>query len=137
VSAIGICDKLKHIYDNESYDPGSLVNGYWVRIMADYSTEGVWDRAGRACSLSDLPISKILRKRLLRWQAHYEESDDNGFFSTAFDLEGFSAEGLQIAICVKRQLPDWSVMYFDEMKFMQLRSKFGCEREILLADTTR
>lgn len=65
----------------------------WVRIMADYCSEGVWDSEGCGCSVDDLPLSDGLR--------------------AAIRAE-FSAHGLALARQVKAELPDWTVIYFDE-----------------------
>jgi hypothetical protein len=35
-------------------------------------------------------------------------------FETEIDLDAFAAEGRAIARMVKAELPDWSVVYFDE-----------------------
>jgi hypothetical protein len=56
-----------------------------------------------------LPLSLRLRARLTRWCARFQES-----FETEIDLDAFASEGRAIAQAVKKELPDWSIVYFDE-----------------------
>src|SRR5262249_32004230 len=56
-----------------------------------------------------LPISEKLRTRLARWCNQFQRS-----FENEIDLEAFAAEGRAIARAVKAELPDWSIVYFDE-----------------------
>jgi hypothetical protein len=51
----------------------------------------------------------------LRWQAVYDAHDEED--GPPLDAASFAAEGLEIARAVKRQLPDWTVVYHDEKKF--------------------
>jgi hypothetical protein len=80
-----------------------------LHLMADYGSAGVWDHDGAPLDPSSLPLSAKLRARLARGSARFEES-----FEAAIDLEAFAAEGRAIARAVKTELPDWSVVYFDE-----------------------
>lgn len=89
--------------------------------MCDFFAEGVWDIKGRGCSAEELPISADLLARLRSWQAHYDEwypspADEPGEYPPFDDL-AFSREGLEIAKAVKAELPDWTVVYFDEKRF--------------------
>lgn len=84
----------------------------WVRIMCDFSAEGVWDRSGAPADPSELPVSDLVRQRLGLWQERYELEADSSSWD---DVRGsFTAEGLEIARLVKIELPDWTVVYFDE-----------------------
>lgn len=116
----------------------------WVRVMADYSCDGVWDIEGNSCGTEELPISPALVERLRCWQAHYEAVEDaieeENRLPRESDWTNFSAEGLAIARALKAELPGWTVFYFDEAKACvvpldgkrRLRSTF--EYEILLDD---
>ena len=44
-----------------------------------------------------------------RWCDRFQAS-----FDREIDLEAFAAEGRAIAHAVKAELPDWSIVYFDE-----------------------
>ncbi|MGJ0532784.1 hypothetical protein [Methylocystis sp.] len=92
----------------------------WVRVMADYSCDGVWDIEGNSCGVEELPISPALVERLGRWQAQYEAIEDaldeENRLRRESDWTNFSAEGLAIARAVKAELPGWTVFYFDEAR---------------------
>jgi hypothetical protein len=83
----------------------------WVRIMADYCAEPLWGPDGTMQYLDELPISADLRARLAAWEDWFDlHSLDN----PDFDRAAFSQAGLELACDVKAQLPDWTVIYFDE-----------------------
>jgi hypothetical protein len=83
----------------------------WVRIMCDYSADGVWHKDGAAGNADQLPVDKMLVARIRRWQDWWESCLDR---NSGFDVDGFSSEGLSIAQAVKLALPDWTVIYFDQ-----------------------
>ncbi len=103
----------------------------WLRIMAVYGSEGVWQMDGTEGVLDDLPVSKALRDRLDAWQAVYDEHDDMDDAAPRLDVDRFAAEGLAIARAVKAALPDWTVIYHDEAKSVQGLPREACESEIL------
>jgi hypothetical protein len=80
-----------------------------LHLMADYGSVGVWDHDGAPLDPAELPLSPKLRARLARWCRRFQQS-----FETEIDLEAFAAEGRAIARAVKAELPDWSIVYFDE-----------------------
>jgi hypothetical protein len=116
----------------------------WVRVMTDYSCDGVWDIEGNSCGAEELPISPALVERLHRWQACYEAIDgaiqDEDRLHRESDWTKFSAEGLAIARAVKAELPGWMVFYFDEFRACVVpldgkrRRPSTVEYEILLDD---
>ncbi len=77
--------------------------------MADYGRAGVWNHDGAPLNPDRLPLSPRLRERLARWCARFQTS-----FEHEIDLDAFAAEGRAIARAVKAELPDWSIVYFDE-----------------------
>jgi hypothetical protein len=77
--------------------------------MAGYGSAGVWDHDGAPLDPHRLPLSPKLRARLARWSARFQQS-----FETEIDLDAFATEGRAIACAVKAELPDWSIVYFDE-----------------------
>jgi hypothetical protein len=101
--------------DDEQPDPESF--GKWVRVLADYSTEGIWYQDGCPASADALPVSDALRVRLLAWSLAYEDCEDylpaDRRTAPGFDIATHAAEGLEIAKAIKRELPDWTVIYFD------------------------
>ncbi|AOW47946.1 hypothetical protein A4S02_13990 (plasmid) [Acetobacter ascendens] len=87
----------------------------WVRVMGEYSCEGIWERNGCPADPDELPITDTLRQRLLAWADRYNDYDfPPNEESPPFDLEAFSEEGLTIARAIKAELPEWTVIYFDE-----------------------
>lgn len=87
----------------------------WVRIMADYCSDGVWDSEGCGCTVDDFPLSDGLRAAIRAWAEWYDRDCDDGMPDPRpFPRAEFSAHGLALAHQVKAELPDWTVIYFDE-----------------------
>ena len=88
--------------------------------MCDWTADAVWDSRGRCCSADELPVSDALRDELRRWQQAYDDSGLDGSEHTRnsrsppFDQQAHSRWGLVLARRVKAELPDWTVVYFDE-----------------------
>jgi hypothetical protein len=88
-----------------------------IRIVADYCASG-FQLADEGAPANAPPLSEPLVQRLAGWNARYEDrchplayEDVTG---SRFDFVAFSAEGLAIARAVKRELPGWTVTYWDE-----------------------
>lgn len=92
----------------------SLIRDRWVRIFCDYSADPVWAKSGGNCELSDLPVSKGLSARMRAWANRYEKMPLSGGVLDWSEGRAHVAEGLEIARAVKRELPDWTVIYLDE-----------------------
>ncbi|WP_134727080.1 hypothetical protein [Paracoccus luteus] len=97
----------------------------WVRVMCDYGADGVWAKGGFAVHPADLPISDDLAVRILEWQYRHDNwrtLQDNAEHPVYIEdappdvLEPFAGEGFLIALVVRRQLPDWTVVYRDERR---------------------
>lgn len=102
-----------------------VVADRWVRVMGDHSAWGVWERPGGAITPEYLPIPIELMQRIHRWQDDYERVFDPHDMA-ATDPEArrcFSEEGLAIAVAVKRHLPDWTVVYFDEHRYAEAEAE--------------
>lgn len=98
-------------------EENSLTRQKWVRIMADFSADGVWNKQGELCDLDGLPISGDLKNRIAIWMDWYDcDADSTDLNASPFDVRLFTKQGLDIARDVKRELPDWTVIYFDEEK---------------------
>ncbi|MBS0961217.1 hypothetical protein [Acetobacter thailandicus] len=94
-----------------------LADEKWVRIMSEYGCEGIWHRDGCPAFADELPVSEGLRERLLAWAQRYDDYDfPPEEHSTPFDMETFARDGLEIVRAIKAELPDWTVIYFDESK---------------------
>jgi len=70
-------------------------------------------------NLDNLPVSIYLKVRLQLWCQWYEKNSywRKNFNKKSFDIRKFSKEGLEIAKEIKKELPDWKVIYFDDSKY--------------------
>ena len=88
-----------------------------IRIVADYCASG-FQLADERAPANAPPLSEPLVQRLADWNARYEDRchplDYEDVTGSRFDFVAFSAEGLDIARAVKRELPGWTVTYWDE-----------------------
>jgi hypothetical protein len=88
-----------------------------IRIVADYCARG-FQLADEGAAATVPPLSEALVQRLADWNARYEDRchplDYEDPTGARFDFVAFSAEGLDIARAVKRELPGWTVRYWDE-----------------------
>ncbi len=105
-------------YRRSSLSLGSL--GGWkrvpsVHIVADYGTDGYRLDADASGAF---PISDSLRARLAAWNDAFERACPPDAYEDItgkrFDFVAFAAQGLEIAKAVKRELPHWRVLYWDE-----------------------
>jgi hypothetical protein len=111
--------------DEPSMVENTLVKYRWVRIMADYDVS-VWDVEGTAQVTEDLPVSPDLQRRLDEWSSRCDDLEssiegaslDRAMGSNIeFPLEDWGSlarEGRQIALAVKQELPNWTVIYHDK-----------------------
>jgi hypothetical protein len=100
----------------------SLVEERFVRLVCDYHCDGVWNKLRQACDITDLPVSQDLADSILAWQASFDSHEDEEDASIPFDVGAHAAYGLLLARRVKQELPDWTVVYFDESKVPALWS---------------
>jgi hypothetical protein len=88
-----------------------------VRIVADYCSPGYQMADEEARGFGGLPVSAELLDELARWNDRYERCEPQDYEDVCgmrFDFVRFAAEGLEIAKAVKRALPGWTVLYWDE-----------------------
>ena len=92
----------------------------WVLVMADYSSDGLWERGGCMMCAEDLPVSADVSARLEAWCLAYEAGqlwkEPSERKGEPFDMASFSSEGLLVARAIKAALPGWTVFYHDEAK---------------------
>lgn len=90
---------------------------HWLRVMPDYSSTGLWNSRGYNIEVDSIPISAAIVKRLAAWCDWFEEGWKTLHDEVdTFDSAGFSLEGREIAKAIKRELPSWTIVYFDEEK---------------------
>lgn len=92
----------------------------WVRIMADYCADGVWQKDGAGTTADDLPVPSGLIERLRTWQRKFDGDDQ-------VKEPEFSLEGLLIAKEIKGHLPDWTIVYFDNAAVERLNPQWDVE----------
>jgi hypothetical protein len=88
-----------------------------VRIVADYMSPGYVLADDEARRFESLPVDGDLLDRVVAWSARYERCDPKAYEDPCgmrFDFVAFAAEGLGLAKAVKRALPRWTVLYWDE-----------------------
>lgn len=87
-----------------------------VRIMCDWCAEGVWSAPSIPnSSMAGFRVSGALWQRLQTWQEWYHQQPiDRALCEWGdFDIAAFVTEGRQIAQAIKRELPEWIVIYHD------------------------
>jgi hypothetical protein len=89
----------------------------YIKIMADYSSDGVWDEHGVMLDVDELGLPDDLFDRHYRWRQWFETALDNDDWG----CEGFAEEGRKIAIEFKKFFgPDVTIVYFDEFRLENL-----------------
>jgi hypothetical protein len=87
-----------------------LARDKWVKVMADFSAVGIWQKSGSMAMLEDLEDAHAVFM-LGGWQNWYEmrHSDD-----PIQGIDKFVRYGWNIVWEIACQNPDWTVVYFDE-----------------------
>ncbi|WP_253735989.1 hypothetical protein [Granulibacter bethesdensis] len=95
-------------------------------VMGGDLTHCLWSSKGEMILLANLPISSDLKTRLQEWEDWADDFED--FLPpeecSPFDLEGFTAAGLEIARALKAELPDCTIIYCDEARW-QAQKELG------------
>ena len=104
----------------------------YLRVMADYSSTGLWNKDGINVEVDGLGLSDTTLHNLREWTGWYENNDDylpeEHRSDPRFDLRGFSARGLEVAKLIKSELQDWKIVYFDEFKMVTMLDAKSCDR---------
>lgn len=91
----------------------------YVKVMADYCSTGLWNKDGINMDVAFYTLSPPTVNALRDWCLWYEKNDDympeGQRKRPPFDIEAFATEGLRVAKMIKADLPDYTVMYFDEL----------------------
>lgn len=90
-----------------------LAQDKWVRVMCDFSASGIWTKSGSSASLNDLPVDNETAFMLGVWQSWFEQRHSEDPIPS---LDRFVSYGWRIVWDIKEQLPDWTVVYFDEKR---------------------
>lgn len=96
-----------------------------LRVMSDYCANPLWwgdvDQGPLTTDeIDNLGLSYTLKEELFDWQAMYETNTDYmpGDVGQVrdFDYEFFNAWGTAIAHKVSHELPQYEILYFDEIQ---------------------
>ncbi len=102
----------------------STLKDKWVRILADFCADPVWEKGGGNADLADLPVSTELSILLDAWAVRYSRFADK----PDFNIQEHSDRGLALARQVKEELPEWTVIYLDEARAMEVSHEHIEER---------
>jgi hypothetical protein len=91
----------------------------YIKLMADYASDGVWDENGAMLDRDELPITGELLRDITDWCNRYESSQF--YYSTEertrdFDTRAHNAQGEILARRLQEELPDWTVKFQGEME---------------------
>lgn len=89
-----------------------------VKLMAEYHCTGLCDANGRSVSLWQLPISYELTTDISNWAEYLDRYSAGSTFHYTFDyfdIEQFRKIGSKLANRLQSELPDWSVVYFNDV----------------------
>ena len=95
----------------------SLADEKWARIAAEYGGTCVWYRNGVGTCTEELPINPGLIQALDGWCAWYDCDCEDGIPPASrdpalnFSESAHRSAGLVLATEVKRQLPDWTIVF--------------------------
>lgn len=105
----------------ENYGSAFKMKIKYVRLMADYCANGLWNEDGSMVELPDLDLNlpDDLLQRVEEWQQWYtndcQDYIEESKRTKEFDVLLFSVTGLLIAKDIKAFLgEDWTVVYFNE-----------------------
>jgi hypothetical protein len=105
------------VNENDLQAGAPKYNEKWLRVMPDYCSCGLWEKEGCEVNIDEIPLSANLKRWLSHWCAMYEMQDDylpeDERRSPEFPLAWFSMWGERIAQQIKKELPDWTVIYFN------------------------
>ncbi len=82
----------------------------------------VWNQGGDPLSIDSLPISEELKSRIRILASDFEHERKDVYAWNKLREESF-----QIAIDMKKELPNWEIRWYDLLQNIQLRAKFGSD----------
>jgi hypothetical protein len=90
----------------------SLLRDRWVCVMADHASSCIWTKHGSLADLNDLLVEGDTYFHIGAWQFWFERVISRN--PDTDELDRFVQAGWAIVRAIKRQHPDWTVVYFDE-----------------------
>lgn len=112
-----------------------MVKEKYVRIFCDYCADPFWHKHGGMMGYEQLPISDTLKMAFYAWDQHFQFNDTYlAYWSDKYGEKGFlsyfSKMGEMLAKQVKKELPDWTVVYLNK----QLQHEYNKELDELPDD---
>ena len=94
----------------------------YLKIMADYSSTGLWDRFGMEIMFEEVPeLPFWWVPKLKEWTEWYEENDDWMEGSEHdFPYQAFSDAGRELTQKLANVFSDWEIWYFDEAEMLRV-----------------
>ncbi len=89
----------------------------YVKLMPEYCATGVWNEDGSVMEI--IPGSPALAAKIAAWNTEYDVDNLMYDGDHSFDIISHSAAGLKLALELKAELPDTTVIYFDESQLWQ------------------
>lgn len=94
----------------------------YLKIMADYSSTGLWDRFGMEIMFEEVPeLPFWWVPKFKEWTEWYEENDDWMEESEHdFPYQAFSDAGRELTQKLANVFSDWEIWYFDEAEMLRV-----------------
>jgi hypothetical protein len=122
-------DFLNHQLDKRVEEEGKMKEIYYVRLMADFESSGLWNKEGSMMDPDDLPVSDNIKRKIKMWADYYTLSDN----MDPADITIFSGIGELIARDIKKALWNCKVVYFNLHKSLRMpKDRSFFEYEITL-----
>ena len=89
-------------------------NTHWLQLRGDDSDRYLIATHQGLLLIEELPVSEPLKNRIEDWHRRYNFDDHRPPADRdPFDAESYAIEGLTIARDLKRELPHWTINYWD------------------------
>lgn len=96
----------------------SLADSKYVRIMLDHCSTGLWNIKGYNVDEEELPVTSDLIVRIKAWQCIFDNIDWHTNSAEHSEVyKNLCYENLAIAIAVAKQLPDWTIVIYNDGEF--------------------
>lgn len=95
-----------------------------LKIMFDYEATGVWDSEQQSIPVSWLPVSQSTRDLISQFQNSLNDMripyDDEFTEEEQKEYESYMKIGMQAAIELKKELPQWTILFHNYDMFFDL-----------------
>lgn len=95
-----------------------------LRVMFDYEATGVWDSQGCSIPVEWVPCSQSTRNLISQFQLGLNRMripyDDDFTPEEELESDNYMKIGLQAAISLKKDLPDWTILFYNYGSYFDL-----------------